>query len=410
MRIPLSYTISYRYLPGFRSGNAVNILSRISIIGMGTGAFALIVVLSVFNGFEGLVTRLYHSFYPDLLCVPVSGKTFIPPPHWKKQISALEGVSAYAEVWEEQAYFEYGEQSYLGIVKGVSPDYVKVNPIDTFVHEGKFLTGSSTQSQAVVGSVIAQALGISVDAPFEWLTITIPTKNQGQSFQPDAAFRSVVMPVSGIFSVQQESDSRYVFTDKQTMQTISLRPDEITALEIKLNPGADAEEVRQHIQRISGEGFVVKTRFEQREFVYRMMKIERWVVVAILSFILLVISFNIVGSLSMLMMEKKKDTYILSAMGMTQPAIRSIFLSTGIFQGLVGAFWGLLLGGLLCLAQQRWGFITMGGPENAFVVTAYPVELHVVDFFVVAAIVISISWLAARLPVRRILGQKFSLK
>lgn len=262
----------------------------------------------------------------------------------------------------------------------------------------------------MVGGVIAQALGISIDAPFEWLSVTIPTKSQGQSFQPDAEFRSVAMPVSGIFSVQQESDSRYVFADKQTLQTLSLRPDEITAIEFKLKPDADPEEVQELIQRIVGNAFAVKTRFEQREFVYRMMKIERWVVVAILSFILLVISFNIVGSLSMLMMEKKKDTYILSAMGMTQPAIRSIFLSTGIFQGLTGAFGGLVLGALLCLAQQHWGLISMGGPENAFVVSAYPVELHAIDFFVVAVIVIGISWLAARLPVRRILGSRFSLK
>ena len=410
MRIPIFLTIAFRYLPGVKSRNPVNMLSRISVLGMGTGAFALIVVLSVFNGFEGLVSRLYHSFYPDLQCTPLVGKTFVPRDEWKKKILDIPGVAACAGVLEEQAYFEYGGQSFIGVVKGVGKDYTEVNPLDTFVFDGIFQTLLQDQHYAVVGGSIARAMGVSTDAPLERLSITLPARSSGFSIQPESEFRSMLSPVSGIFAVQQEIDSRYVFTDLKTLQDVSSRTDEISAFEIRLHPFAVSADVSARIQDLLGKEFVIKTRYEQQAFVYRMMKIERWVVIGILSFILLVISFNIIGSLSMLIMDKRKDSNILSAMGMTSGEIRKIFLATGILQGIMGAITGLTLGVLLCFFQQKWGFIRMGGPETAFIVPAYPVDIHAVDILLVAAIVIGISWIASGLPVRRILRTKVSLK
>ena len=369
---------------------------------MMVGAFALIVVLSVFNGFEGLVLSLYNSFYPDIEVTAVAGKTFEENHAAINHILKLDGVYALSRVLEENAYFEYGSQAQLGAIKGVDADYNKVTTVSHYVRDGKFLLHDTSLNYAVMGANISMPLNINIDRSMEPLRITVPRRGVKSAFVPEEEFNTMSAIPGGIFSIQQEFDSKYVFVSLDFARQLLGLDNRVSGYEIKLKDGADAEKVRAEIAQIMGQGFKLKNRYEQKADTYRIMKIERWVTTAILGFIILIISFNIIGSLTMLVLEKAKDISILKAMGGSATLIQRIYLLNGMLASTIGAGAGLLLGYAVCLLQMKSHFLKLSnGGDSSFVIDYYPVVLKWTDPLVTIAIIVSVSLFASYFPARK---------
>lgn len=397
----LAFRIAFRYLFSKKSTNAINIISWVSMAGMAVGAFALIVVLSVFNGFEGLVLSLYSSFYPDIEVRAAQGKTFEDDAALLRNVYTIGNVASVSRTLNENAYLEYGEQSHLATIKGVDEKYNDVALVKNYVRKGKFSLGDSDLNYAVVGANIGYQLGVDVEQGFEPLSITVPRKGNSSSFSPAGEFSMMQALPVGLFSIQQEFDSRFVFVSLDFAKQLLGGDNRISAWEIKLKDNTQLEHTKKEIATLLGSQFAVKTRYEQKAETYRVMLIERWVTTAILSFIILIISFNIIGSLSMLVLEKSKDISILKAMGADASLIQKIYLLNGILGSLIGAATGLLLGYVVCLAQMKFHFLKLGGADSSFVIDYYPVKLKWIDPIVTSAIIISISLAAAYFPAKK---------
>lgn len=398
----LALRIAFRYLFSKKSTNAINIISWVSMVGMAVGAFALIVVLSVFNGFEGLVLSLYNSFYPDLEVTAVSGKTFEQNEQLYNKLIKLDGVAAVSQTLEENAYLEYGEDASLGTIKGVDAKYNDVTTVSKYVREGNFMLRDSNFHYAVIGANLSYPMNISVERAIEPLRITVPRKGAKNAMLPGDAFTTMQAVPGGIFSIQQEFDSKYVFVDLDFAKELLGDDKRISAYEIKLKEGADIEALSKQVAAQAGSDFTVRTRYEQKAEMYRVMKIERWVTTAILAFIILIISFNIIGSLSMLVLDKAKDISILKAMGADEKLVVRVYLLNGILASAIGAGVGLLLGYAICLAQINFHFLKLsGGNDSSFVIDYYPVVLKPIDAVVTISVIVVISLLAAYFPARR---------
>ena len=398
----LAPKFAFRYIFSKKSTNAINVITWISMLGMMVGAFALIVVLSVFNGFEGLVLSLYNSFYPDIEVTAIAGKTFEENPAVMKHILQLDGVYSLSRVLEENAYLEYGEQAQLGTIKGVDENYNKVTTVSHFVRDGKFQVKDSALNYAIIGANIAVPLNINIDRSMEPLRITVPRRGVKTAFVPEEEFNTMSATPGGIFSIQQEFDSKYVFVSLDFARQLLGLDNRVSGYEVKLKDGANTEKTRQQIAQIVGKDFKLKNRYEQKAETYRIMKIERWVTTAILAFIILIISFNIIGSLTMLALEKAKDISILKAMGGNALLIRRIYLLNGMLASTIGAGVGLILGYVVCLLQIKFHFLKLSnGSDSSFVIDYYPVILKWADPLVTVGIIISVSLFAAYFPARK---------
>lgn len=407
----LAFKIALRYIFSKKSTNAINIISRVSMLGMGVGAFALIVVLSVFNGFEGLVLSLYNSFYPDLEVRAAIGKTFEDNAALSDKILKLESLDAFSRTLEENAYLEYGDEAQLGIVKGVDAGYNQVTTVKQYVRDGKFLLRDTGMNYAVIGANISYPMNIDVNRGVEPLRITVPRKGVKTAFAPEDAFNTMSAMPSGVFSIQQEFDSKYVFVSLDFARELLGEENHISAYEIKLKAGANIEEAKKQLAASLGKDFTIRTRYEQKAETYQVMLIERWVTTAILGFIILIISFNIIGSLSMLVLEKSKDISILKAMGCNAQQIKQIYLLNGMLSSMIGAFTGLALGYLIVILQMKFHFLKLsGGGDSSFVINYYPVKLKWLDPFVTLAIIVSVSLLASYFPARRASQNEMSFK
>lgn len=390
--------IAWRYLFSKKSVNVINIINYISMAGMGIGAMALIVVLSVFNGFEGIIKDLHKAFYPEIIITPASGKFFENDTVLFKKIMAQNEVATVATVAEENAYLEYDDRATIATVKGVSDNYLASNEMKSHIRRGVFITHEDEQEFAIIGANLNGALNVSLENALEPLKISVPANTNATIFLPEDAFSSAYVFASGIFSVQQEFDSRYVFVSLETARNLIGDEQAVSAYEVKLKKGADITVVKNKLQEISGENFSVKTRDEINETLYRVVQMERWAVYAILTFILIIISFNILGSLAMLGIEKQRDISILKAMGAGVAQIRNIFLLQGVFSGLIGAVAGVFLGLSICALQLKYGFVKLAQGGGSFVVDAYPVKIMPGDVFLSLITVAIISSLAAFIP------------
>lgn len=285
----LALRIAFRYLFSKKSTNAINIISSISMLGMGVGAFALIVVLSVFNGFEGLVLSLYNSFYPDIEITAIQGKTFEEDSVQMTKILRTDGVISLSRVLEENAYLEYGPQSQLGTLKGVDEHYKEVASVHQCIRDGSFLPNDSSRAYSVIGATLGQLLNVNVQRSAEPLRITVPRKGVRSAFNPSDAFNTIMSVPVGVFAIQQEFDSRYVFVSLNQARELLNEEHAVSAYEIKTAPGANLGEMKSKLSSLLGERFIVKSRYEQHAETYRVMLIERWVTTAILGFIILII-------------------------------------------------------------------------------------------------------------------------
>lgn len=372
----------------------------ISLVGVTVGTMALIVVLSVFNGFDNLVRSLFNAFDPDIRITLAEGKTFPANDPQLEKIRNHPGVLYATDVLEENALLKYGEKQYIATVKGVSDEFLKMSGIDSMIIDGKFILWDRNMPCAVIG----QGIGIYLSVGLNFITpiqVYVPKRTGNVSLNPEQAFnRNYIFP-SGIFAIQQDFDSRYIIVPIEFIRNLLEYDNEITALELKLDTTANAETVQEELTALAGEKYKVQNRFQQQELLYRIMRSEKWAIFMILAFILLVASFNIIGSLTMLILDKKKDIAILQSLGTEMSRIRKIFFIEGWLISAGGATVGLILGGIICWIQQTFGLIRLKG-SGSFVVDTYPVDMLWTDFVFVFFTVLLIGFFAAWYPVRYI--------
>ena len=296
---------------------------------------------------------------------------------------------------------KYKDNQFIATIKGVPKDYYQLNGLDTMVVQGDFMLEKDSINFAVVGQGVAYSLGLDINDYFNPLEIYVPRRESKNLLNPLESFNTEFIYPSGFFSVQQEFDMKYILLPFRFTEKLLNYKQEVTSVEIGLKTNTDKERIQKQIQQIVGDRFTVKNRFQQQELLYKIMKSEKWAIILILSFILLVATFNIIGTLTMLILEKQKDISVLSSMGATPRLIRNIFFTEGIMITFIGALLGLCLGGFICWLQQNYGIIKM--PESgSFVVTAYPIKIKIIDFVYVLLIDILIGFITSWIPVRLI--------
>lgn len=399
MNLPLY--IAKRYLFSKKKQNVINIISAVSMMGVGIGTMALIVVMSAFNGLENLVANLYSSFDPDLKITAKQGKTFDATTFPKDKIKNIKGVKYYCEALEETIYLRYKDGEAIATVKGVEDDFILMSGLDTMITEGELVLKSKGNNFAVVGYGIAYKLGLFIENVFEPLRLYSARREELTTFNPEQAFKLGNIMPSGVFMVNQDFDLKYILVPLDFAKELLERKNEISSVEIGLEDGSDEMYVKNEIEKLAGGKFEVKTRYEMNELIFKTNKTEKWITYLILTFILVIATFNVIGSLTMLILEKKDDMNILRSIGAEKVTIKKIFLFEGMLITLLGGLGGLLLGALLCVGQQLFGFVRLQG----VIVEFYPVKLITYDFLAVIVTVLLIGFIASWLPVKYVTGK-----
>ena len=388
--------IARRYLFAKKSTNAINIISTISVLGVFVGSAALIIILSVFNGFEEVVLKMFNTITPELVIAPAKGKTFNPDTLYFKQLKTNKDIYSYTEVLSENALLRYRDKQSVGLVKGVSTAYLKNKSLDSITIQGKFVIQNSSGPNAVIGSAIQNYLMVNTNDPFTQLQIFSPKKGiTSTSLNPADDFMDLYIPVSGIFEVQQDFDNIAIVPLKFARKLLQ-EDKNISSIEVNLQPGIDAEAFKVMIEEKLGGQFLVKDRIEQNKALYNILGTEKWAVYIILTFILIIAIFNIIGSLTMLVIDKLKDIAILSSLGAGKGLIKRIFLFEGMMITMAGCIFGLLVGLGFCLLQQKFGWIKMS-QDNLLISNAYPIGLKWKDFLLVFVTVSIFSFMASAL-------------
>jgi len=397
--------IAKRYLVSKKKQNIINIISGISIGGIIVGTLALVIILSVFNGFSKLIGTFYSNFDADLKITSVHGKMFNPADFDFEKVKSMPDVVNFAEVIEEVALLKYRNQVYPAVVKGVPDNYAKYTKIDTLIVDGSFLLENNGINYAVVGQGIAYSLGIQ-PAFTDHIMIYVPRKGKRVSLNPSQAINQNYVFPSGVFAVLEEIDSKYIIVSRDFAENLFESGNEISSVELGIAKGANIKKIQREIQKILGDGFHVKNQFQQHDLVYKTMESEKWAAYLILVFILIIASFNLLGSLSMLIIDKSNDIFILRSMGANSETIEKIFLFEGWMISIIGAFVGTLLGVFICWLQIKFEIVTL--PGSSFVISAYPVKIIFTDIILVLGVVLLIGFLAAWYPVKFI-SQKYLL-
>ena len=392
------FLIASRYLFAKKSHNAVNIISAVSVVGVAVGALALVVVMSVFNGFEDLTKKLFSIFDPDLKVTVAVGKNFTADPDKLQMLKADPDVLVFSQTIEENVLVEYGEQEEIAVLKGVDEQYRHVTGIDSMMYEGDFSLWINETPQAVMGLTMAYKLrvGLHFHTPLRFYAV----RNMSTvSLDPAKAINQKFIFPSGKFAIDEEIDSQYILVPIEFARSL-FENDSITgAIEIKLKQGADEIKAQKRVAAIFGERFEVKTAYQQKEFAYKILKSEKFVTFMILTFVLLIASFNVVGSISMLMIDKKSDMFILQSMGVDRQMLSRIFIAQGWMIVLAGAFAGLLLGAFLCWLQMEFGFFKVTD-AGTYIIDSYPVALRWRDFVMILIAVAGVSFLTIYFPVK----------
>lgn len=400
------FYIARRYIFSKKSTNAINVISAISVVGVAVATMALVIVLSVFNGFHDLVASLFTNFDPQIEVVPATGKTVAADAPTLDCIRHADCVAVATDVVEDQALAVYGDRQQMVTVMGVGDDFQKLTHIDDILYgDGEFTLQAANLFYGIPGIRLAQDLGLG--ARFDgYLKIYAPVR-RGQLTELDDPTQgfvadSLISP-GVVFAVNQAKyDRNRIITSIGFARRLFDQDGMLSSLQLRLKPGTDLGKAKKDMQRIAGEKFRVLDRFEQQADTFRIMQIEKVLAYVFLTFILMVACFNIISSLSMLIIDKKDDTETLRNLGATDRQIRSIFLFEGRIISAIGAVVGIAVGLLLCWLQQEFGLVHMGDSAGTFVVNAYPVSVHYGDVAVVFLTVLLVGWAAAWVPVRRI--------
>ena len=377
------------------------------MLGVFVGSAALIIILSAFNGLETLVISLSNTLNPDLRIEPTKGKTFDPKNTVLLDFKKNKQVEIYTEVLQEKALLRYDNQQFIGEIKGVSPDFLKNKELDRTLVQGEFILKENENSYAVIGSIVQYTLGINVNDQIRFLEIYSPNKSTSVGFSPTEEFVTKYIHPIGVFETNQSSDNQ-VIIPLSTARELLGEAKNVSAVEVILKQPEEADAVKKQLQKKLGDGFVVKDRIQQNALLYKILNSEKWAVYLILTFVLLIATFNIVGSLTMLVIDKQKDIAVLNSLGADKSIIRQIFLLEGLMISFIGCALGLGLGMLFCLLQIKFGFITFGQESGTNI--SYPMELKLTDFALVFLTVFVISFVASYISSRMSVKQFEQLK
>ncbi len=394
----LAWKIARRYLFAKKSHHLINIISWVSVLGVAVGTFGLVVVLSVFNGFGNLVMSLYDSFDPDIKVTAAYGKTFPVSDTLLRELSGRPEIAGMTFVLEDNALLKYMDRQYVVTVKGVSESFLHTSDIKSKILEGEAVLEDGPLDFMIAGAQIAYGLGLRPGDPLHSVSVFMPQKGIDPALtavDPSSAFSQRAIAVSGVFGVQQDFDAKYVLVPIRFIQEMTGDTTGVTAFEIKLREGISQAEARENLQAFFGDKYEVKDRLMQHDFLYRIIHSEKVAVYVILGFILLIAAFNLFGTLTMLILDKRDDLQTLYCMGADLDMARKIFLLEGLMISVGGALAGMAAGALVCALQQYGQVVKIGGGEG-FVVEAYPVAMQAGDFLLVLLIVCGIGFAAAR--------------
>ena len=408
MRLPLF--IANRYLLAKKSHNLINIITWISILGISVGSFALIVVLSAFNGLEKVISSMNSRLTPDLQIAPTKGKTIDLTTVALGQLKDIQGVDYVIPTITEDALFRANDKQHIGQVKGVGLEYQKIARLKEVVFGGGDLVLSDEDEHyvAIPGAGVAWYLGINAYNPYAMVRVYVPKRGNASLMSLENSFNSDVLNVRCVFSTEQEQDEKLVLVPFNWLSELLEYENKATNVELFTTPNADINKVKKSVTTIIGEDFTVKNQQEQQETLYKIMRSEKWAVYVILTFILILATFNVVGSLSMLMIDKRKDTEILKAIGADNRLIQKIFMNEGLLISVAGGIIGLLLGIILVLLQQQFGFVKFGTGGN-YVVDAYPVLLKLKDVLLIFATILVVGCTSAFLTVRHAIRKEVKI-
>jgi lipoprotein-releasing system permease protein len=405
----LHFLFAWRYFKAKKSTNAINIIAWISIAAIIIGTAALILVLSVFNGFEGLVKSLYSSFYTDLKISPASGKIITVTPEQLQKMKGIGGIKNFSLVVEEKALLQNGENQSVVYLKGVDENYRYVTGVADHLVVGEYDLGNEEIPKLILGAGVEGALGIQADKNIFTLKIYLPRKSSTEQINLLEDISNDTIRASAAFLIQQDFDNKYGITNIDFVKkSIKLGANDYSGVEIILNDPSKTNEIKKNLRQIFGDNYLIQNKYEQNRSLYSIMNVERWVIYGVLCLILVVAAFNMIGALTMLVLEKQKDISVLHALGGTRNFIQKIFLSEGLLLALIGGGVGMLLAILIAWLQINFHLIPLQG--GSFLIDYFPVRLRLIDFLLVGATVFVIALIASWLPSRRAAAQEFSLR
>ena len=401
----LPYYIAKRYLISKKSHNAINVISGVSVCGIALATLALVCTLSVFNGFQELVTTFFTAFDPELKITSVSGKVFDAQDERIQSLRQLPELEVFSESLEDNAMVQYKGRQAMVVIKGVEDNFNQLTAIDSILYgRGDMVLHDEVVDYAIPGVDVTSSLGTGIRF-LDPLEVYAPKRGSKINVaNPSTSFQTAYLHSSGlIFAVnQQKYDASYILTSLSFARDLFQYDTEVSSIELKLKEGSNIYKVQKKISQSLGEDFQVLNRYEQQADTYRIMEVEKLISYAFLSFILLIACFNVIGSLSMLIIDKRADVVTLRNLGANDRLISRIFLLEGCMISFMGAIIGVALGLILCFAQQEFGILSLGSgaSSGAFVVDAYPVSVHFSDVVLVLITVLVIGYLSVLLPVR----------
>ena len=394
----VSFYIAKRYLISKKSHHAVNIISWVSVISVGIGTFALVVVLSAFNGLEGLVESLFESFDSDIRIEAKHSKTFDTNEIDFDVLKNTKGVVNYTQVIEEVVGLRYKKNEAIATIKGVEASFIEMSQLDSALIEGESALVRNEIPFALTGYGLASSLGLYMSQSGDNLSIYAPKRKIRSTLNPmNAVYQKMIAP-GGVFYISPEYDNKYVVVPLNFAKSLLRYENEITSIEVKADENYDLEKLKVELQKQLGSNFKVSNRYEFNELIYKTNKTEKWVIFMILVFILVIAAFNILSSLSMLILEKKKDIQTLVSIGASKKLIRRIFFTEGLMINLSGALSGMALGLIVCWLQQYVGLIRLEGG----IVEFYPVKVKAIEMAYILITVLAIGFLTAWYPVRNL--------
>jgi len=388
--------IAKRYLISKKSHNAINIISIIAVVGVCIASMATIIVMSAFNGLSDLVKSLYNSFDAEIKITPKQGKTFFADAKELEELKKMDGVVFYNEVIEANALLKYKEKQSIVTVKGVSKDFLSMSRLDTLIVDGEF---NISKNNIVMGKGVYYLLDANTNDFSSPITVYAPKRGKINSINPEDGLNELKAYPAGTFSINDEFDQNYVITSIENAKRLFDYSNEITSVELSLNTNANKKQLQEKIEALLGEKYVVKNKEQQNALLFKTMKSEKLWTFIILIFIIIIAAFNVIGSITMLIMEKKKDIQTLYHLGADSNMIKKIFLSEGLMISLTGAISGLLLGVLICWIQLKFSIITF---SEGYVVDAYPVKMEISDICLILLSVLAIGFIAAWYPIRNL--------
>lgn len=391
----VSFFIACRYLISKKSHSAINIISWISVAGIAAGVGAMFIILSAINGMEGEIKRLFSSFDPDIKITSTNSKTFVWNDELKNKLENVDGIAGYAQTIEEICILRFRDKWMHATLKGVDSNFFKVSSLKNYLVDGAIMLQEDNVFYALSGGGIATRLGLYIPAMDEYLTVSVyvPVRNKKIKINSNPFNREGIL-LAGVFEINPEYDMKYFVVPLAFASKILEYNNHLSALEIKLKNSADENRVMHQLQNALGDNFEIKNRYQQKETIFKVSRAEKWFTFSVLCFVLVLMSFNIISSLAMLILDKKEELPVLQSMGATKEMITRIYFNAGLMINLLGFGIGILLGLIICLVQINFHLITMEGATISY----YPIEIKAYDVFVIFIALSLIATLFSILP------------